>query len=219
MIRGYYKDRELTIIVIYFLESSPFQPCQSSGNNSDPERFASSINDASTHGSIDGNGLRDLQPVYIQDIGPDRQLQINKEHAYKDKTKDVSDIQLRTQAVGEKVHSGNHQRDFCSGNSVDASLQYLESQGQPDEIYSFEDHNNTASLTPIVEHGSNFEQPQEPAINHNDGIVVNTEVPVSECDDNDGDANQPSSASNIDFCDQSRMLMASQLSTAGMYAP
>ena len=183
---------KVTFIIIC-LGSLPAQATV--GNNSGTERCVSTLPvadlDANKHSSSSSNGIKDdLQPELRDHV---QQLQTN-ECVHEAESADISAIQSNTRSVTlSNVHSGNLQSNFCSGNST-----YLESQGQDNEVFSYDgDGNNTDNLPENVEHETNVEQ--EPVLHHNDDkrnsiSVTNKEknpVTVSESDDDDDD-NQPS---------------------------
>ena len=196
------------------------QTCQSNGNNSDPERFVSILPVANT--SVDAeklhndgsNGVRNLQQAYTK---LDHQDQINE-------APDISEsaTQSKTQVpILSSTHSDNQQSNFHSNETLS---QYLESQGQDNEIFSYGDHNSVENLSAQVERDStlvNLEQGSK--LRHSGINDVNKEknpVAVSESDSDDeidGGPNPLPVTDNTNDCAKSTMLMASHFTNIGVY--
>ena len=187
------------------------ETCQSIGNNSDPERFTTVFGtsvDAGTSVDVEklhnngSNHLRDLQQPYTKDYN---HKQINE-------TPDVSESATHSKTevptlsgTSAEVHWDDHQRTF---HSNDSSSQYLESQGQNKEIFSYGDHNSvenhSAQVEPELElrHGS---------INDVNTVAVNE----SDSDDEKDGCHKPlPTTDNTD--DYATMLMANHFTT-GVY--
>ena len=189
------------------------QTCQSNGNNSDPERFVSILPVANT--SVDAeklhndgsNGVRNLQQAYTK--LDDHQDQINE-------APDISEYatQSKTQVpILSSTHSDN-QSNFHSNETLS---QYLESQGQDNEILSYGDHNSVENLSAQVKRDSTLVSVEQRSKLRHSGINdVNKEknpVAVSESDSDDeidGGPNPLPATDNTNDCAKSTMLMASR---------
>lgn len=180
------------------------ETCRSIGNNSDPERFISVVGtsvDAEKLHNNGSNGLRDLQQPYTN--GYDRQ-QINEAPDIS-KSATQSKTQVPTlSGTSTEVHCDDHQRTF---HSNDSSSQYLESQGQDKETFSYGYHNSVENQVEL--HHSNIK----------DVNTGKSPVPVSESgsdDEKDGCPNPFPTTDNTD--DSATMLMINRFTT-GMYVP